>query len=1142
MEKSDVILENSEQFDQLSDQFSELEKDLEDLTGKKEFSTSAILGSEEEHEEDKTYYFLVSPEKDAANVDVFRIFNKMTEVVQGQLIASVYNLSDNSTLLQQYQPGNNIAVSPDGKQFFAAAAGQVTWWGNSVSIEKLKKINGDISPLIGEQRYNETIVVNGNITDDVKIHINGDLFVTENIGKAEVEVSGNIYVKNGIRGRSGGKVTAKGNIFAKFIENSNVSSHGSIIVNDAIMHSKTSAENKIIINGKLKRLIVGGVTCAGEEVASGVIGSETYTVTEIVIGLLGNEKEELNKLTEKKHEYQRRIQQLDLDISKLVTLKSEGKFTDAQAKRLDELKEEKKQLTADSHNASKKIEYIDNKLNSRKSGCVSASEIIYPGVKLNINNVLGPINSSIKRCSAAAKKGELSFIEYKQPQIPLDDNDFIKHRPQSKPLTFSEAKIVRKSIIIIENSEESAVAKGMELLNLSKDNMVYTVLEYSGIGRSARYKIRMVEVKEGENPKKIKQKITPFDKNKSVVVEGETVEDCLKKVSSYFRVPVERLNYTILQQKATGILGVGKKIFQLKVSMKSESDESKQIQKDSIVTTFENDMDGYFTLQNTDDGLILTVYPPRGQGKKVDEQDVIKEINLYGYKKDINLEAASEAVKNAAGIINKIGPRQPEPELDGKFEIKVADDKLSASIIMYPPEPGGKYVAKETVMNKIAESGIKHFKEEEIDRVFNEFIYAEEVIFAQGKNKVDGKDAALDFKINISDEKILNFKEDDAGKVDFHEMGLIENVMAGQTLARKIPASIGENGEDIFGTVITASDGNDIQLTPGKNVSLSDDGMEMISDIDGFVAYDGKKLRVDPIYHVNGDVSFETGNITFLGAVIVTGTVRDDFVIRASGDVFVGSVAAAEIEAEGNVVIRGGVSGRDKAQIKAGGSVISKFVEQANISAGKHVVVQEAIMHSNISAGGSIVCLEGKRGLIVGGTIRAGEEIYCKELGSKIATRTFVEVGIDPAVRQSIIELETKLREQKENFDRVRKGIKALSMLKKKVGVLPPQKESLLLELVGLNRVLNTKLQSIQQELKTLQTKMRESGKGKVCVLNQVYTGIKIVVKNAIVHIDQEMTFSKFFYENGEVRIGQYEEPPTKLMEQLKTEIKEPRK
>jgi len=228
--------------------------------------------------------------------------------------------------------------------------------------------------------------------------------------------------------------------------------------------------------------------------------------------------------------------------------------------------------------------------------------------------------------------------------------------------------------------------------------------------------------------------------------------------------------------------------------------------------------------------------------------------------------------------------------------------------------------------------------------------------------------------------------------------------------------------------------------------------------------------------------------------------------------------------------------------LKASGSFIAKFVEQANVTAAKNVVVQEAIMHSNVSAGGSIICLEGKRGLIVGGTARAGEEVYCKEVGSKIATRTYIEVGIDPAVRQSIIELETKLREQKENFDRVRKGIKALSVLKKKLGTLPPQKESLLLELVGLNRVLNTKLLSIQQELKTLQTRMRESGKGKVCVMDTVYTGVKIVVKNAIMHIDQEMKFTKFFYENGEVRIGQYEEPSSKLMEQIKAEVKEPKK
>ncbi|HPP88553.1 MAG TPA: FapA family protein, partial [bacterium] len=543
-------------------------------------------------------------------------------------------------------------------------------------------------------------------------------------------------------------------------------------------------------------------------------------------------------------------------------------------------------------------------------------------MKISINNTLGPINSPVKSCIIIAKNAELKFEPYKDPVIDSSESEKIIKTKIQQPTNYEQANIVRKSIVIKGINEVDAEKKGMELLRLNKNNSVYTVLEASTTVKKQFCKIRLVEVKPGENAKKIKQKITPFDKNKPVVVEGENAEVALKKVSKYFNVPTEKLDYTLLGQKSAGLLGIGSKVYQFKVWLKREIPKSRDSMKEKIATALEGDIDGYFTLQNTDDGLMLTIYPPRGSGKKIEESEVVKELNLYGYNKDINFEIVSQAVAAAEGTVTKIAPRQPEPELDGKFEIKVSDDKLKASIIVYPPMEGGKPVTKEQVEAEIKSLGIKNYKQFVIDGLFSDVpLYCEEVVFAEGKPKINGKDATIDYKVNVAEEKALNFKEDESGRVDFHEMGLIENVVAGQVLARKVPATIGQNGEDIFGNIMPAEDGKDIQLTPGKNVSLSDDGMELVSDIDGFASFDGKKLRVDPIYHVNGDVSFETGNITFLGTVIVTGMVRDDFVIRASGDVFVGAVAAAEIEAEGNVVIRGGVSGRDKAIIKAGGSV-----------------------------------------------------------------------------------------------------------------------------------------------------------------------------------------------------------------------------
>ncbi|HON56196.1 MAG TPA: FapA family protein, partial [bacterium] len=189
----ELLLDDSDNFNEISNQFDSLEKDLSAIASKTEVSSSSVLASEEEIEEeteDKNYYFLVPPDKNLAKSDVFRIFEKMEEVVPGQLILSVYDLSGGERIDKEFKAGNNIAMTPDGKQYYSTVTGQVCWIGNVISVEKTKKINGDLTAFAGNTEYDTSLIVNGNIQDDVKIKVNGDLYVLENIGKAEIEVNG----------------------------------------------------------------------------------------------------------------------------------------------------------------------------------------------------------------------------------------------------------------------------------------------------------------------------------------------------------------------------------------------------------------------------------------------------------------------------------------------------------------------------------------------------------------------------------------------------------------------------------------------------------------------------------------------------------------------------------------------------------------------------------------------------------------------------------------------------------------------------------------------------------------------------------------------------------------------------------------
>ena len=121
---------------------------------------------------------------------------------------------------------------------------------------------------------------------------------------------------------------------------------------------------------------------------------------------------------------------------------------------------------------------------------------------------------------------------------------------------------------------------------------------------------------------------------------------------------------------------------------------------------------------------------------------------------------------------------------------------------------------------------------------------------------------------------------------------------------------------------------------------------------------------VNDVYEVS-DVDTSTGNIEYSGNVCVLGNVKTGFSIKADGDVEVrGVVENATVEATGNVTIARGMNGMSKGTITAGGNVVAKFLENANVNAGGYVH-SEAILHSNVICKGEVT-VTGKKGFIDG--------------------------------------------------------------------------------------------------------------------------------------------------------------------------------
>ena len=407
--------------------------------------------------------------------------------------------------------------------------------------------------------------------------------------------------------------------------------------------------------------------------------------------------------------------------------------------------------------------------------------------------------------------------------------------------------------------------------------------------------------------------------------------------------------------------------------------------------------------------------------------------------------------------------------------------------------------------------------------------YGRPVVVAEGTKARDGADArvALSFK---GERDGVKLKEKD-GRVDFKDISRVENVVEGQLLAQKIPAEPGQAGQTVTGKLIPAQKGKDCELTVGKNVKLSEDGLSALAEINGQVILLGGKINVEPIYTIMSDVNLHTGNILFLGTVVVRGNVEDGFSVKAAGNIEVfGSVGKCQLDAEGDIIVHQGIAAKTEGKVRCGKSLYSKFIEHAHVDAGVNVVVTDGIVHSHVDANKMILC-QGKRAQIVGGRLRASEEINSKILGSVAGTETLLEVGYDPRSKERLVQLADSKRTVEKSLEEVELNIKTLETLQKAQRTLPPEKAQYLTEQSEKRSQLLGQLDETTREIGNINSYLASLNTiGKISASERVYPGVKLAIKNAALAVRTEFKFVTFFLQGGEVKVTKYESFDEELM------------
>lgn len=446
--------------------------------------------------------------------------------------------------------------------------------------------------------------------------------------------------------------------------------------------------------------------------------------------------------------------------------------------------------------------------------------------------------------------------------------------------------------------------------------------------------------------------------------------------------------------------------------------------------------------------------------------------------------------------------------LDGKLSIRI-DPDFMAAYLSCTPALGGNPVRPKDVLQAAQQRGITaELDIPAIDKALREG--GTDVLMAKGKPPVPALDGK--FEILFPFKKERRPRLDAHGLADFRELGEISTVHAGDKLVRLVLPTSGEPGKTVLGKPIPVKPGKKVAFASKLDGTALDtiDPNILCAAIDGCPTVLKDGASVDPVYTTQ-DVDLRTGNVSFQGTVHVRGDVQTDMTIKATGDIYVdGTVESASLEAEGDIVVKGGVIGGTAQQTSAGenapaaikcsGSFTAHFVQNAHVSAGNGIFIHDIAMLSTLTAGHQIVVGDehSRKGDIIGGTTRAMLLVRAKNIGASSYVRTVVIVGADPSLHER---LNATIQAREAAEGKLANIIKLLEVARSNPDRVPPESAK---KAMAMRDAINAEIECLREDETGVQKEIELANGARVMAEKQVFGGAEIRIGPKCHNVTQE--------------------------------------
>ena len=361
-------------------------------------------------------------------------------------------------------------------------------------------------------------------------------------------------------------------------------------------------------------------------------------------------------------------------------------------------------------------------------------------------------------------------------------------------------------------------------------------------------------------------------------------------------------------------------------------------------------------------------------------------------------------------------------ESDGRIEITISQSKLNAKADFYPAVGKGHQLDPQLARSYVEAAGIVYGIKsdsilEAVSKCREENTVVHDVVIAEGLPPLDSIPEYYKLKKKFFEpNSLLNDLE--KSHIDYKMVSPFIFVDKGEILGKKDPGREGKPGTDILGGEIPFGLQKMVQFQIGDNIEEKEGNLLALCA--GCFNKNGNNIGINETLVIQSDVDYHTGHISFGGDVIIHGTIKDGFRVAAGGNVYCKkTLDASEILCKGDLLVEGGIIGRQTALVRVHGKIETRYIEYCDVESLKGVSVKSGILHSQVYTLGQLVL--GEKSTIVGGLIYAEEGISVLNLGREGSPSPVLNSGISFVAERKLIHVKKQYERLMSDLERIRK-------------------------------------------------------------------------------------------------------------------------